>query len=193
MKRALLSLVLAVFLFGCKPMIKIFFGAGDPKPEDYESLNKYYHRKGINTANMLVFSDSIKYYERIREVKSFPEIRVFNKEGYLINYKDTSVSCSGSAYGFTDSICLFSNLKSNSSKNLITESVGLLNLDKTPFLLPQKSEYDYCVFIYTARFLGRLNKNHVKVWQHNLDNAKGCKVKYYLVDMDWQKSWDEKQ
>ena len=81
--------------------------------------------------------------------------------------------------------------KLNTSKNLISESEGLLMLNGTPFILKEKSEYDYYVFIYTARFLGRLNKDHVKVWERNLKNATGCKVKYYLIDLDWQKSWDQ--
>ena len=73
--------LLFVFCSGCTPILKLFYGVHEPKAEDSISLRKYYGKKGINTNNMLVLSDSIKYKARFKEVGGFPEIRVFNKEG----------------------------------------------------------------------------------------------------------------
>ncbi len=191
MKNKITALALSIFFSSCTPVLKLYYGCHEPKAEDSISLTKYYNKKGIDIHNMLVLSDSVKYYERIKEVTGFPEIRVFNKEGHLIYYKDTAKACSAPAYDFTKTICSASGLKSNVSKNLKSETNGLLELNNSPLNLTD-TLYDYYVFIYSARFAGRLNKDHVKVWQHNLENAKGCKVKYYLVDMDWQKSWDKR-
>ncbi len=190
MKNKITALILSVLFSSCTPIIKLYYGYHEPKAEDSKSLTKYYKKKGIATSNMMILSDSVKYYERFKEVQGFPEIRVFNKEGYLIYYKDTSKACNAPAYEYTEFICTTSGLKMNAAKNLTTETKGLLTLNNTPLNITTDGGYDYYVFIYCARFLGRLNKDHVKVWQHNLENAKGCKVKYYLVDMDWQKSWD---
>jgi len=189
MKNKMVAVILLGVFSSCTPIIKLYYGYHEPKAEDSKSLTKYYNKKGIDPGNMLILSDSVKYYERFKEVQGFPEIRVFNKEGYLVYYKDTAKLCNAPAYEFTESICNESNLKFNASKNLKSETNGLLNLNNVPLQITTDTVYDYYVFIYCARFIGRLNKDHVKVWQHNLENVKGCKVKYYLVDMDWQKSW----
>jgi hypothetical protein len=190
MKNKLYAFVLLIFVSGCTPILKLFYGLRESKAEDSTSITSYYNRKGIDTDNILVFSDSVKYYERFNEVKDIPQIRVFNKEGYLIYYKDTAKACSAPAYKFTESICSESGLTFNVSKDLKSETNGLLELNSSPFH-PTDMVYDYYVFIYSARFVGHLNKNPLKIWEHSLKNAKGCKVKYYLVDMDWQKSWDK--
>ncbi len=191
MKNKIVALILFAHFSGCTPILKLYYGYHEPTSEDSTSLKKYYKRKGIDPASMLVFSDSVKYYQRLKEVMGIPEIRVFNKEGHLIYYKDTLKTCNAPAYEYTEFICTTSGLKMNAAKNLTTETKGLLTLNNTPLNITTEAGYDYYVFIYCARFLGRLNKDHVKVWQHNLENAKSCKVKYYLVDMDWQKSWDQ--
>ena len=191
MKNKSLVLIQLLFLFSCTPVIKLYYGYYQPKSEDSKSLTEYYTKKGIDIGNILVLSDSVKYKERLKEINGFPEIRVFSKEGSLVYYKDTSKSCNGPAYEFTESICNEAGLKPNVSKNLTSETNGLLELNNSPFHITADTTYDYYVFIYSARFAGRLNKDHVKVWMRNLDNVKGCKVKYYLVDLDWQKSWDQ--
>jgi hypothetical protein len=191
MKNKIIALILSISFSHCTPVLKLYYGYHQPKTEDSKSLTKYYKKKGVEISNMVILADSVKYYERFNEVHIFPEIRVFNKEGYLVYYRDTVKSCNAPAYEFTDSICKLSNLKFNSSKNLESETKGLLTLNNMPLQLTTSAGYDYYVFIYSARFAGRLNKDHVKVWERNLENAKGCKVKYYLVDMDWQKSWGQ--
>ncbi len=187
-----LFLILFVSIAGCTPAMKLIGGFRTPKPEDKESITKYLNRKKIDTDNVLVFSDSVSYYNRIREVKQLPEIRVFNKEGVLVYHKDTAVSCPGPANDFTKMICIVSRLKQNINRNVKTETSSLRTLENLPVNILVNGEYDYYVFIYWALFMGRLNKSDVKVWESNLKSAKGCKVCVYKVDMDSQKRWYNK-
>jgi hypothetical protein len=51
------------------------------------------------------------------------------------------------------------------------------------------SDANYHVFIYWAKFAGKLNKDHVKVWENQaLENTK-TKIKVYKVNMDFQEHW----
>src|SRR2546423_9223394 len=103
MKIILLLLVIASM--GCGPVLKIYYGYHKPTPEDKESLTKYLKRKKINADNILVFSDSISHKNKLRkDISGFPEIRVFNKNGILVYYKDTTALCNAPAYEFTESI-----------------------------------------------------------------------------------------
>jgi len=189
----LTSILFLVFLSSCTPFAKIFFGYRDPKPEDKKSLTKYLNRKNISAENILVLTDSLNYYRRIKEIKDFPEIRVFNKSGELIFYRDTLGTCSAPAYEFTTAICRYANSIPNHAKTVMLESKNLMTLDNTPKEISADGNYDYYVFIYWARFLGRLNKTKTRVWEENLKNVKDCKVLVYKVNMDWQKKWDEKK
>jgi len=188
--KILLVFILAL-LCGCTPVIKLISGFHDPKPEDRQSLTEYLSRKKISADNVLVFADSSSYYQRLYEMKDFPDIRVFDRSGKRIYYKDTTISCTGSAYDFTKAICTFKNLKSSASKSLSAEAANLKTIDDAPVFIPENDEADYYVLIYWARFLGRLNKNHVRAWENNLKHAKSCRVRVYKVNMDWQKAWNK--
>ena len=187
-----IALLLLVSLNGCVPVIKIINGFHHPKPEDKESLIHYLKKKNINADNILVYSDSINYKKKFHEIRSVPEMQVFNADGTLIYYRDTAAGCSAPAYEFTTMICSAGDLMSNPSKTITLETKNLLTLDNKPFVISKDGNYDFYVFIYWARFLGRLNKVKTKVWENNLKNVKGCKVLVYKVDMDWQKKWNEK-
>jgi len=186
-----------VFLFlilisSCTPVAKLICGFRKPKQEDKESLTHYLNKKRIKADNILVFADSLSFYKRLRAVKDLPQVRVFNREGMLVYFKDSTESCNGPAYDFTKTICLFSNSKLSSSKTLSSETKNLLTIDRLPAAISSGNDVDYFVFIYWARFEGRFNKNHVRVWENNLTNVHGCKVSVYKIDMDWQKAWYKK-
>ncbi len=182
-------LLMLLSISGCSPALKLYYGYHDPKPEDKESLTKYLNKKGINADNILVFKDSMSLFRRMKEINDFPSIRVFNKGGILVYYKDTSILCNSPAYEFTDSICSRINLRTNASKTITSELKGLLSLENQKIDVKTDDQYDYYVFIYWCRFEGRLNKSHVKVWENNLQTVKGCRVKIYKVDLDLQKTW----
>ena len=51
---------------------------------------------------------------------------------------------------------------------------------------------DFYVLIYWAVWTGKLNKDHVKIWEDAAKNNKNAKVKVIKVNMDFQEHWDEK-
>jgi hypothetical protein len=45
--------------------------------------------------------------------------------------------------------------------------------------------------IYWTVWAGKLNKDHVKIWEDQARNNKNCKVKVIKVNMDMQEYWDK--
>lgn len=185
--------LLVVFFSSCKPVIMFLGGMHNPKPEDKESLISYLEKKDMPTDNILVFTDSIVHYRKFKEIIGVPEIQVFNKQGILINYKDTGSACSGPAELFTKAICSVNNLSSNASKTITSELKNLVTFDNNPVVLASDGGFDFYVLIYWARFAGNLNKSKAREWERNLKNVTGCNVWVAKVNMDWQKKWYEKK
>ncbi len=190
MKTKFSQLIFVLLFSGCMPVMKLYYGYHDPGIEDAKSITRYLEKKRIAADNILVFADSNALEQRMRVIQNFPAYRVFNKLGAFVYFKDTGVTCNSSAYNFSDSICEKKELRTNSSKTIDSEMKGLLTLDNH---LPEVdvSDYDYLVFIYWTVWEGRLNKTEVRAWENSLKGAKGCKVKIYKVNMDYQKKWYE--
>jgi len=187
MKR--IYLLLIVFIHGCGPVLKLVYDVHDPKPETKQSLIHYLERKNIRSDNILVAADSASCIEMVNRVRNFPTIRVFDRAGNMVYYKDTTVSCSAAAYGFTASICSLKELPLGSSWLMKDEIAHLVSLDGQP--VKPGDGHDYTVFIYWARFTGRLNKVEAKEWEESILKS-GCNVTVYKVSIDWMESWNTK-
>lgn len=189
----LILILVVICLSSCKPVFILLMGVHKPKLEDKESLVHYLNKKDLATDNILVYDDSTVHNSKLIELNGIPEIRVFNKQGILIYYKDTGSYCSGPAEAFTKSICSANDLLANASKTLTSELKSVVTLDNNPVVLSNDGSVDYYVLIYWARFVGALNKTKVREWENNLKNVTGCKIWVAKVDMDWQKKWYEKK
>ncbi len=55
----------------------------------------------------------------------------------------------------------------------------------------EKGNEDFHVFIYWAKFTGKLNDDHVKVWGKQALENKKSNIKVYKVNMDFQEHWGE--
>lgn len=189
----LIVILVVIFFSSCQPVVKLLIGIRQPKLEDKESLSHYLNKKNMAIDNILVYDDSSFFKHKVNDIADLPEIRVFNKQGILIYYKDTASTCTGPAEEFTKSICSAKDLNSNSSWNITTELKKLVTLDNNPVVLSGDDSTDFYVFIYWARYIGRLNKIKVREWERNLSQVNGCKVWVAKVNMDSQKKWYEKK
>jgi len=50
---------------------------------------------------------------------------------------------------------------------------------------------DFYVLIYWTTWTGRLNKDHVKIWEDSAYAKKQANIKVIKVNMDFQKNWDQ--
>ncbi|MNV19167.1 hypothetical protein D3C71_1100200 [compost metagenome] len=55
--------------------------------------------------------------------------------------------------------------------------------------LGEVEKADFYILIYWAVWTGKLNKDHVKIWEDLAKNNKNCKVKVIKVNLDLQEYW----
>jgi hypothetical protein len=160
----------------------VLYGIKQPQSETPESLTKYANEIGLNDSLIIIPKDTTAFYRLYQLNNSVPEIRAFNKRGEMVYYKD-STTCNAPAFSFTDSICFINDLTINTYYSLAKECSLYKNLDGKDLEI-NSDIYDYTVFIYWAKYLGKLNKDHVKEWQDNLQKQTECSIKIYLANMD---------
>ena len=67
---------------------------------------------------------------------------------------------------------------------------GLYSL-KGDSLGSPKLDVSFHIFIFWAKFAGKLNKNHVKVWDNQATNNTKTSIRVYKINMDFQEHWGE--
>jgi hypothetical protein len=166
------------------------YGYHDPREESIESYKNYCYKLEMDTTNLVFLKDSamfMKYYTKADEpTKHFniglPELYVFDRSGRLLKYKPDTV-CNGAGFDFTKNVC-------NAYLGLKKTEYNYIDFSK--FFIRSNgqavsyniNEYDVIVVITWAKFVGQLNRDHVKVWEQNLSNAKNCKVKIIKACLD---------
>lgn len=52
-------------------------------------------------------------------------------------------------------------------------------------------EADLYVFIYWTRWIGKLNKDHVKIWEQQALNNSKTNIQVFKINMNFQEYWGE--
>jgi len=165
-------------------------GVKKPKIENEKSLTKYLKKKGLRTDNLFAF-DKTDYLYMNSIVNGAPDILIFTSEGKLIKYKPDT-SCNASAFSFLESVntkMKFDYIDSISFEDCFSR---LRDLNGNPVVIQKSDNTDFYLIIFWARFIGRLNKDHVKIWEEVARNNSNAKIKIFKVNKDIQEWWDEK-
>lgn len=184
-----LLFIASITSFSCRPILNVYYGIKQPSNKSEDDLLKYLKRKSINDDNIFYLKDTVAFKEVMATQRTIPEIEVYNKEGYFIPYKDTGF-CSAPGYVYLRSIC--DNVKKDP---VMTRHIS----ERTKQIIPcknnkvfegyQPGDYDYTVILLWATYTGRLNKDHVRVWEESIQQAKGCKVRVFKVSEDVMEIW----
>jgi len=188
----LVAAILLIFLSGCTSVLKILYGVKKPKVESEKSILKYAAKKGLLLDNMYAFSeeDWIWAIKNISFAKAIPDIMVFNKDGNLLKYREES-QCNAKAFSFISSLTkeIMFNYEYDPSLKMNDLTSKLKDLKGNAVSFPVNDSTDFYVFIFWARWLGRLNKDHVKVWEKEALQNKNCSIKVFKINMDQQAWW----
>lgn len=180
--------------FGCKPILLKFYGYHQPRIENKESINDFAKKKGLAQDNIYCFDEN-DWYWAIKETKiakDIPEILVFDKSGKQIKYREDN-QCNAKAFSF---ISLLSTENKYDYDSLLTFNdllVKLKDLNGNKVNIQTNDSINFHVFIFWTLWTGRLNKDHVKVWENDAKNNINCKISVYKVNMDLQQWWDNKK
>ncbi|HLA56460.1 MAG TPA: hypothetical protein VK623_10190 [Flavobacterium sp.] len=178
--------IILICLTGCKSILKTAYGIKKPKLEDDISIRKYLLKNHIDTSNVYVFKN-LKAFTTASQMKilSVPDALFFNKIGFMVPYKESTVSCNANVDKFISDLAVFSALQYDETKkesDLLDLIVGNTQVENA----------DVNVFITWTVYAGKLNKDKAFEWIKLLQSAKvkGIKVNYFLLNCDYQKNWN---
>ncbi len=178
----------AILGAGCTPAMKMIYGIRSPKVENHQSLTDYLRRKGLRTDN--IYTVDADSYARMLELidAGIPDVMVFDREGRFLPYGEDS-ACNAGAFEFLRTLDRTRQYTSKEAPRLHEIATLLRDMHGRPVNLPEGS--DFYVVIFWARWAGRLNKDHVKVWEESALRNPAADVAVLKVNMDMQQYWEE--
>lgn len=186
-KSKLLVLALITILSGCQPILLMMYGIKNPDIENEKSIIKKAHKFNLDTDNIVTVNG--KDFLLTLKGKGIPDCDVFDKNGNYIEYRETDTSCNAGLFNFIPALALNQTYKMPKAPNLQTTLAKCRNL-KGDVIQPTY-DADFYVLIYWTVWTGKLNKDHVKIWEDQARNNKNCKVRVIKVNMDMQEYWDK--
>ncbi len=186
-KSKLLVLAFVALFSGCQPIVKMMYGIKNPDIENKNSIIKKALKYNLDTNNIVTVNG--KDFLPTPKGKGIPDCDVFDKNGNYIEYRETDTSCNAGLFDFIPALALNQTYKMPKAPNLRTTLAKCRNLKGE--LIQPTYDADFYVLIYWTVWAGKLNKDHVKIWEDQARNNKNCKVKVIKVNMDMQEYWDK--
>ena len=172
-------------LTSCMPLLKMYYGLKNPEIENKESILKYCKKKGMNMTNLA----TINIDDYVSKLNGVPDADIFNKRGEYIEYRQTDSSCNAGLFTFIPELHRDSVYQLTGKTNLNDEIKKMRTLTGEQYVLIDTSDYDFYVIMYWARFTGRLNKDHINIWEQEANKNKNAKIKVIKVNVDIQEYW----
>jgi hypothetical protein len=192
MKRQLFLLLLSICIFaGCKQIVIWKYGIRSPKMETPGSITDYAKKQGQNPDNIWLFTDSVAFARFNKDSlfrKSYFGALVFNRQGLVINFKDTA-SCQWSVANSVRKLkrdSVYEIDTSRTCRGLMSSLVPLTGILIHP---NDVEEYDYTVVYTWAKYIGKLNERLFEISEAARNNS-SASIRVISLNVDMQKSWN---
>ncbi|MBP6334933.1 MAG: hypothetical protein KA444_05620 [Bacteroidia bacterium] len=199
MKNNLKNLVLLAWTISgmsCTPTLKLYYGVHDPRHETPASVSKYAQQRNLDGAIILIPKDTASYLAIVRSMKANPDLYLFSSTGVNMKYSVRS-DCNEPVFEFAETICTgkYNAIDTAATLSMILNYLKPLTPDDSlRYAESQRRDVDYTTLITWAKYIGYLNKDHVRPWLESLSNQKECKVNCYLLNMDFvTTSWSKEE
>lgn len=187
----IISSLFTLFFLSCQPIMMKLYGIKDPKEENKVSIVKKAHKFGLDTTNIVTcsFSNFIPTAKK----HGIPDASIYDANGEYIEYRISDSACNAGLFEFIPNLKIGNNYNKPDSLNLQGEWKQLRDLNGNILKEPKKA--DFYVLIYWTVYSGKLNKDHVKIWEKLANENKQCSIEVIKVNMDVQSWWqqDEKE
>lgn len=190
MRKWIVILTVLSVLVGCKYVLKTAYRIKKPKLEDRKSLNDYLLKNCIDTINVIAFKDFKSFSTASKyDLLLIPDAIFFNKHGDFVPYKESTKNCNANVDNFLNDLSLLSTFPVEEK----TKLYDLLLLTNDTNQCPDVA--DITVLITWTVYSGSLNKEKAFEWIKLLQKARlnGIRVNYYLLNCDFQRSWNLSQ
>lgn len=189
MKRTILILCSLLLLASCNPVLMKMYGIKNPAIENEKSITEKTLKYGMDTTN-IVTVDS-KYFLQTLQGKRIPDAEIYDRQGNFIEYKQTDTSCNAGLFQFIPDMNL-ENIYFKPNSSVLNEQLEKFkNLQGNN--LQAVEQADFYLLIYYAVWTGKLNKDHVKIWEDLARDNKNCKINVIKVNLDKQEYWDKNE
>ena len=183
-------LILSILtLASCQPIMKAIYGIKKPDIENQESITKKALKFGLDTTNIV--SVTSKDFPFVLKSTSIPNAAIYDSEGKYIEYRQSDTSCNAGLFDFIPKLSLSGNYNKPDSASLSVEWTKFRDLKGNTMSLPKNT--DFYLLIYWNVWTGKLNNDHVKIWEDLARENKNCKIKVIKVNLDIQEYWETKE
>ncbi len=187
----LLALTLLVTLVAsCRPIMLKLYGIKDPDIENRKTILKKTKKFGLDTAN-IVTAKSENFLKTMKEAGGIPDAAIFDAKGDYIEYRVTDTSCNAGLFSFIPELRPDGAYQKTGKTTLNTELNTWNDLYGNAFNKANLKPADFYVLIYWTVWTGKLNKDHVKVWENLAKQNKQAHVEVIKVNLDFQEYWDK--
>jgi hypothetical protein len=181
------ALLLLFLNSSCQQILKKIYGVKNPEIENETSIKKAALKYGLDTANIVTLNSN----DFLKELngKAIPNASIYDSKGNYIEYRATDTSCNAGLFEFIPNLDLKNSYNKPDSNKLELELSKFLDLKGQP--IDKLESADFYVLIYWTVWTGKLNKDHVKIWEDAARNNKNARIKVLKVNLDFQDHWDE--
>lgn len=185
MKKYYFLIIPGFFLMSCNSVMMKLYGIKDPEIETEKNIRKKALKYDLDTTNILTVNS--KDFPKKLNATSIPDVAIYDRNGKYIEYRQTDTSCNAGLFQFIPDLNVGTTYNQPDSASLQAEFPKFRDMKGKPVNMPEHA--DFYVVIYWAVWAGKLNKDHVKVWEDLAKNNKHAKVKVIKVNLDMQDYW----
>jgi len=195
MKITTITIALILVFSSCKLLQKRMlkaYGIKDPAIETEATIKETALKFGMDTSS-IVTVNLTDFIATFKGAHGIPEGAVFNSKGEFIEYKDTSLACNAGLFDLIPKLSKTKNYNTKDKLSLKTELNKFRTIRGGKVATDLNPEYDFYLFIYWSVWTGKLNQNHVKVWEDLARKNTGAKIKVIQVNLDMQSYWPQEE
>lgn len=190
LKQLLALSFLILLATGCRPIMLKLYGIKNPDVENRTSILKKARKFGLDTTNIVTVK-SADFLKTMKAAGGIPDAAVFNSEGEYLEYRATDTSCNAGLFGFIPSLSRDGSYNKTGKSTLNSELNTWNDLHGKSFKQENLKPADFYVLIYWTVWTGRLNKDHVKIWENLAKQNKQAHIEVVKVNLDFQEYWDK--
>lgn len=188
-KLILLGFSISLLFTGCKPIMYTIYGIKKPAVESEKSIKDKAIKFSLDTSNIVTVSPDEFLY--VIQGQGIPDGEIFDSNGHFINYRQTNTECNAGLFDFIPNLKTDTTYITNDSI-LLVEKIKKFR-DFNGNMLEQIESADFYLLIYWTVWTGKLNKDHVKIWEDLANNNQNCDIRIIKVNLDMQDYWDEQK
>jgi hypothetical protein len=186
MKHNMLLVIIMLMVSSCQPIMMKFYGIKKPDIENEKTITQKAKKFGLQSSNIVsVCSES---FLQTLNGQSIPDASIYDHNGRYIEYRSTDSTCNAGLFAFIPNLRKDVSYNQPDSTDLQTELLQLRDLKGN--VLPKPQQADFYLMIYWSVWTGKLNKDHVKIWEDLAIANTNCKIEVILVNLDIQEYWE---